>query len=197
MNKQIVITEKPSVAADIAKALGGFTKHGDHFESPTMLIAAAAGHLLESVRPKTWALEALPILPPQLDLVPKAKQEKRLKDLVALLGRDDVVGVINACDAGREGELIFLEIMQHAGCKKPVQRLWLQSMTAAAIRRAFEELRSAESVRGLADAAICRSIADWWIGINMTKALTGIMKRAGRYDLTSAGRVQTPTLIMV
>jgi DNA topoisomerase III len=197
MNKQIVIAEKPSVAADIAKALGGFTKHGDHFESPTMLIAAAAGHLLESVRPKTWALEALPILPPQLDLVPKAKQEQRLKDLVTLLGRDDVVGVINACDAGREGELIFLEIMQHAGCKKPVRRLWLQSMTTAAIRRAFEELRSAESVRGLADAAICRSIADWWIGINMTKALTGIMKRAGRYDLTSAGRVQTPTLIMV
>jgi DNA topoisomerase-3 len=195
--KQLVIAEKPAVAADIAKALGGFTKHGDYFESPTMLIAAAAGHLLESLRPKTWALETLPILPPQLEFVPKKRQEKRLAELVSLLGREDVTVVINACDAGREGELIFVEIMRHAGCTKPVQRLWLQSMTAAAIRRAFDHLRPAEAFRGLAEAAICRNIADWWIGINMTKALTGIMKRAGRYDLTSAGRVQTPTLMMV
>lgn len=195
--KQLVIAEKPSVAADISRALGGFTKHGDYFESPTMLIAAAAGHLLESLRPKTWALEALPILPPQLELVPKPKQEKRLAELVSLLARQDVAGVINACDAGREGELIFVEILRHSGCTKPVHRVWLQSMTVAAIRRAFDELRPAASFRGLAEAAICRNIADWWIGINMTKALTGIMKRAGRYDLTSAGRVQTPTLMMV
>lgn len=146
MSKQLVIAEKPSVAADIAKALGGFTKRGDHFESPTMLIAAAAGHLLQTVLPSTWALKDLPLLPEQLQLKPADKQGNRLALLVELLGRDDVVGVINACDAGREGELIFREIMQHAGCEKPVQRLWLQSMTAAAIRRAFEELRPAAAV---------------------------------------------------
>jgi DNA topoisomerase-3 len=116
---------------------------------------------------------------------------------VSLLGRDDVTGVINACDAGREGELIFWEIMQHAVCEKPVQRLWLQSMTPAAIRRAFTELRPASAVQGLADAAFSRSIADFWIGINATRALSGIMTRAGRFNITNAGRVQTPTLMMV
>jgi len=197
MTKQLVIAEKPSVAADIAKALGGFTKRGDYFESPTMLIAAASGHLLETVLPKTWALEDLPILPERLQLIPKEKQAERLASIVKLLGRDDVGGVINACDAGREGELIFLEIMQHAGCEKSVQRLWLQSMTAAAIRRAFQELRPAAAVQGLADAAVCRALADFWIGINMTKALTGVSSRAGRFTKTPAGRVQTPTLMMV
>jgi DNA topoisomerase-3 len=197
MKKQLVIAEKPSVAADIAKALGGFFKHDDYFESPTMLIAAAAGHLLTAVLPKTWDLEDLPILPDELELQPAPRQTKRLAVLVKLLGRDDVGGVINACDAGREGELIFWEIMQHAGCTRPVQRLWLQSMTAAAIRRAFAELRPAAAVQGLADAATSRALADFWIGINMTKALTGISTRAGRYTKTPAGRVQTPTLMMV
>ena len=196
-HKTLVIAEKPSVAADIAKALGGFTKRGDVHESATMLIAAAAGHLLESTLPKTWKLADLPLLPERLEMKPAPRQAKRLAELVALLGRDDVTDVINACDAGREGELIFWEIMQHAGCAKPVQRLWLQSMTAAAIRRAFTELRPASAVQGLADAAVSRSIADFWIGINVTKALSGIMKRAGRFDITHAGRVQTPTLMMV
>ncbi len=196
-HKTLVIAEKPSVAADIAKALGGFTKRGDVHESATMLIAAAAGHLLESTLPKTWKLADLPLLPERLEMQPAPRQAKRLAELVSLLGRDDVTDVINACDAGREGELIFWEIMRHAGCAKPVQRLWLQSMTAAAIRRAFTELRPASAVRGLADAAVSRSIADFWIGMNVTKALSGIMKRAGRFDITHAGRVQTPTLMMV
>jgi DNA topoisomerase-3 len=196
-HKTLVIAEKPSVAADIAKALGGFTKRGDVHESATMLIAAAAGHLLTTALPKTWKLADLPLLPEQLEMKPAPRQAKRLAELVALLGRDDVTSVINACDAGREGELIFWEIMQHAGCTKPVQRLWLQSMTSAAIHRAFTELRPASAVQGLADAAVSRSIADFWIGINITKALSGIMTRAGRFDITRAGRVQTPTLIMV
>jgi DNA topoisomerase-3 len=185
------------VAEDIATALGGFTKRGDHYEADTHLIAAAAGHLLDSVRPTTWALEDLPLLPEAVEKKLNQRQTERLAGLVALLGRDDVGGVINACDAGREGELIFWEIMEHAGCRKPVRRLWLQSMTKAAIRRAFQELRPAAAVQGLVDAAVCRALADWWLGINMTKALTGIMQRAGRYDLTPAGRVQTPTLMMV
>jgi DNA topoisomerase-3 len=198
MNKQLVITEKPSVAADIARALGGFTKHDDYFESPTMLIAAAAGHLLESRKPtEQWDLDLLPILPTTLELVPKSAQEERLEALVSMLNRSDVAGVINACDAGREGELIFREIMRYAGCKKPIQRAWLQSMTAAAIRRAFETLRSEADVRGLASAADCRTVADWLIGINITRALTGLMSRAGGFFKTPAGRVQTPTLIMI
>ncbi len=196
-SKTLVIAEKPSVAADIAKALGGFTKRGDLHESATMLIAAAAGHLLTTVLPKTWKLADLPLLPERLEMKPAIRQAKRLAELVSLLSRDDVTGVINACDAGREGELIFWEIMNHAGCTKPVQRLWLQSMTTAAIRRAFDELRPASAVQGLADAAVSRSLADIWIGINMTKALTGIAKRAGRFDIIRTGRVQTPTLIMV
>ena len=196
-HKTLVIAEKPSVAADIAKVLGGFTKHGDVYESPTMVIAAAAGHLLEARPPKTWKLSDLPLLPERLEMVPVPRQAKRLAELVSLLGRDDVTGVINACDAGREGELIFWEIMEHAGGGKPVQRLWLQSMTAAAIRRAFTERRPASAVQGLANAAVSRSLADFWIGINMTKALTGIVSRAGRFDITHAGRVQTPTLMMV
>lgn len=195
--KTLVIAEKPSVAADIAKAIGGFTKRGDHYESDTHIVAAAAGHLLDTVMPKTWALADLPLLPDVLVMKALPKQAKRLNDLVALLHRDDVGDVINACDAGREGELIFWEIMEHADCRKPVQRLWLQSMTAGAIRRAFEELRPAAAVRGLADAAVCRLLADFWLGINMTRALTGIAKRAGRYDMTPAGRVQTPTLMLV
>jgi DNA topoisomerase-3 len=197
MNKHLVIAEKPSVAADIAKALGGYTKRGNVHESATMIIAAAAGHLLETALPKSWDLKDLPILPERLEMKPLPRHAERLEELASLLRRDDVTGVINACDAGREGELIFREIMRHAGCTKPVQRLWLQSMTATAIRRAFTELRPASAVQGLADAADCRAIADYWIGINMTKALSGIMKRAGRYDLTPAGRVQTPTLMMV
>jgi DNA topoisomerase-3 len=195
--KTLVIAEKPSVAADIAKALGGFTKRGDVHESATMLIAAAAGHLLTTTLPKTWKLADLPLLPERLEMEPAPRQAKRLEELVSLLGRDDVTDVINACDAGREGELIFWEIMQHAGCTKPVQRLWLQSMTSAAIHRAFTELRPASALQGLADAAVSRSIADFWIGINITKALSGIMTRAGRFDITRAGRVQTPTLMMV
>jgi DNA topoisomerase-3 len=197
MNKQIVIAEKPSVAADIAKALGGFAKRGNVYESATMIIAAAAGHLLETTLPKSWDLKDLPILPERLELKPLPRHVERLEELASLLRRDDVAGVINACDAGREGELIFWEIMRYASCEKPVQRLWLQSMTAAAIRRAFTELRPGSAVQGLADAADCRALADYWIGINMTKALSGIMKRAGRFDITHAGRVQTPTLMMV
>lgn len=195
--KQVVIAEKPSVAADIAKALGGFTKRGSVYESDTILIAAAAGHLFEAALPKSWDLDLLPLLPEQRDLVPKAEHAERVATLVSLLRRDDVNGVINACDAGREGELIFWEIMRHVGCKKPVRRLWLQSMTAAAIRRAFAEMRPASAVQGLADAADCRALADLWVGINMTRALTGIMQRAGRYDRTPVGRVQTPTVTIV
>ena len=196
--KLLVIAEKPSVMNDIAKALGNFTKHDDHYESETHVVAAASGHLLEQQMPKKpWGFAALPILPALIALVPKASQRKRLAHLVVLLSRPDIVGVINACDAGREGELIFREIIEHADCSKPLSRLWLQSMTGDGIRRAFRNIRTNASVEGLAAAGKCRTIADWLIGINITRALTALISAGGGFHKTPAGRVQTPTLAMI
>lgn len=196
--KLLVIAEKPSVMHDIVKGLGGFTKHDDHYESETLVVAAASGHLLEQQMPKErWGFAALPIIPELIPLVPKASQQKRLAHLVALLSRPDIVGVINACDAGREGELIFREIIEHADCSKPLSRLWLQSMTGEGIRRAFQNIRPNESVEGLAAAGKCRTIADWLIGINITRALTALISGGGGFHKTPAGRVQTPTLAMI
>jgi DNA topoisomerase-3 len=196
--KLLVIAEKPSVMIDIAKALGGFTKHDDHYESETHVVAAASGHLLEQQMPrKKWGFAALPIIPELIPLTPKASQQKRLTHLVTLLSRPDIVGVINACDAGREGELIFREIIEHAECSKPLNRLWLQSMTGEGIRRAFQNIRPNASVEGLAAAGKCRTIADWLIGINITRALTALISAGGGFHKTPAGRVQTPTLAMI
>ena len=196
--KLLVIAEKPSVMNDIAKALGNFTKHDDHYESETHVVAAASGHLLEQQMPdEPWGFAALPIIPELIPLTPKASQQKRLTHLVALLSRPDIVGVINACDAGREGELIFREIIEHAECSKPLSRLWLQSMTGDGIRRAFQNIRPNASVEGLAAAGKCRTIADWLIGINVTRALTALISAGGGFHKTPAGRVQTPTLAMI
>ena len=144
MTKKLIIAEKPSVANDIARALGGFTRHGDHFESDAYVLSSAIGHLLELVAPEgvevkrgKWSFANLPVIPPHFDVKPIERTEDRLKLLLKLLKRKDVTGVINACDAGREGELIFRYIMQHAGNKKPIQRLWLQSMTQPSIREGF------------------------------------------------------------
>ena len=196
--KLLVIAEKPSVMNDIAKALCDFTKHDDHYESEMLVVAAASGHLLEQQMPdEPWGFAAMPILPALIAPVPKASQQKRLTHLVALLSRPDIVGVINACDAGREGELIFREIIEHAECSKPLSRLWLQSMTGDGIRRAFQNIRTNASVEGLAAAGKCRTIADWLIGINVTRALTALISAGGGFHKTPAGRVQTPTLAMI
>src|SRR5512135_949531 len=147
MAKKLIIAEKPSVANDIARALGGFTRHGDYFESEDYVLSSAIGHLLELVAPEgvevkrgKWSFANLPVIPPHFDLKPIERTEDRLKLLTRLLKRKDVVGVINACDAGREGELIFRYIVQHTGVKKPIERLWLQSMTPSAIRDGFASL---------------------------------------------------------
>ena len=136
MGKQLIIAEKPSVAADIAKALGGFTKHDDYFESDNFVLSSAIGHLLELVIPEEyevkrgkWSFAHLPVIPPHFELKPVEKTESRLKLLTKLIKRKDVDGLVNACDAGREGELIFNYIARHAKSGKAVQRLWLQSMT--------------------------------------------------------------------
>ncbi|PYE26344.1 DNA topoisomerase-3 [Paraburkholderia silvatlantica] len=204
MSKALIIAEKPSVANDIARALGGFTKHDEYYESDDYVLSSAVGHLLEIAAPEEyevkrgkWSFAHLPVIPPHFDLNPIAKSESRLKVLNKLMKRKDVTQLINACDAGREGELIFRLIAQHAKAKQPVQRLWLQSMTPQAIRDGFANLRSDHDMQPLADAARCRSEADWLVGINGTRAMTAFNSKGGGFFLTTVGRVQTPTLSIV
>ena len=202
--KTLVIAEKPSVASDIAKALGKTTRHGDFFESDQYVISSAVGHLLELAPPPgsepskgKWKIESLPSLPNEFDLVPIDRNAGRLATLKKLLKRKDVTEVINACDAGREGELIFRNIIKAVGVKKPIKRLWLQSMTTDAIRNAFAHLRGDEEMRPLANAALSRSESDWLVGINSTRALTAFNSQGGGFNKTTAGRVQTPTLAIL
>ncbi len=204
MAKQLIIAEKPSVAQDIARALGGFHKEKDYFESDDYVLSSAIGHLLELTVPEEyevkrgkWSFAHLPVIPPHFALAPIEKTEDRLKLLAKLIKRKDVDGLINACDAGREGELIFNYIAQHSGSKKPVRRLWLQSMTQGAIRDGFASLRDASEVAGLRTAAVCRAESDWLIGINGTRAMTAFNSKTGGFHLTTVGRVQTPTLAIV
>src|SRR6266513_645548 len=204
MAKALIIAEKPSVASDIAKALGGFKKQDDYYESDQYVLSSAVGHLLELAVPEghevkrgKWTFAHLPVIPPHFDLKPIEKNETRLKLLVRLIKRKDVDALINACDAGREGELIFRYIVRHAKTNKPIKRLWLQSMTPAAIREGFNALREDVSMRPLADAAVCRSESDWLVGINGTRAMTAFNSKTGGFHLTTVGRVQTPTLAIV
>jgi DNA topoisomerase-3 len=204
MSKKLIIAEKPSVAADIARALGGFTKHDDYFESDDCVLSSAVGHLLELACPEEyevkrgkWSFAHLPVIPPHFALRPIEKSESRLKLLTKLIKRKDVSSLVNACDAGREGELIFNYIAQHAKTAKPVERLWLQSMTQQAIKDGFSRLRSSAEMQGLADAAVCRSESDWLVGINGTRAMTAFNSKTGGFHLTTVGRVQTPTLALM
>ena len=218
MSKALVIAEKPSVAQDIVRALtpvdGKFEKHDEYFESEHYVVSSAVGHLVEikapdefDVKRGKWSFANLPVIPPHFDLNPIDKSKGRLNALVKLIKRKDVTSLINACDAGREGELIFRLIVQYAsdstattrakGLGKDVSRLWLQSMTPAAIRDGFEQLRTDEQMLPLASAARCRSEADWLVGINGTRAMTAFNSRDGGFFLTTVGRVQTPTLSIV
>src|SRR5256885_16064169 len=204
MGTALISAEKPSVASDIAKALGGFSKHDDYYESDKYVLSSAIGHLLELIVPEQfevkrgkWTFAHLPVIPPHFGLRPIEKTESRLKVLTKLLKRKDVDTLVNACDAGREGELIFRYILKHTKAKQPIQRLWLQSMTAASIREGFEKLRTDQSMRPLADAAVCRSESDWLVGINGTRAMTAFNSKSGGFHLTTVGRVQTPTLAIL
>ena len=208
MTKSLIIAEKPSVAQDIVRALtpsaGKFEKHDEYFENEKYLVTSAVGHLLEIKAPEEfdvkrgkWSFAHLPVIPPHFDLNPIDKSKGRLAAIVKLVKRKDVSELINACDAGREGELIFRLIQQHSKSKHPVKRLWLQSMTPAAIREGFENLRGDAELRGLAEAARSRSEADWLVGINGTRAMTAFNSRDGGFFLTTVGRVQTPTLSIV
>ena len=203
MSKALIIAEKPSVALDISRALGGFTRNGDYFESDDHVLSSSVGHLLSLMAPNDpvkgkWSFTHLPVIPPEFGLNPSDKRSaERLKLLVKLIKRKDVDRLINACDAGREGELIFRYIQQYAGTTKPVQRLWLQSMTRDAIREAFTNLRPDESLKPLEQAARSRAEADWLVGINGTRAMTAFNSKDGGFFKTTVGRVQTPTLTIV
>jgi DNA topoisomerase-3 len=204
MGKALIIAEKPSVASDIAKALGGFKKQADYFESDKYVLSSAVGHLLELCIPEQfevkrgkWTFAHLPVIPPHFDLRPIERNEARLRVLLKLIKREDVDSLVNACDAGREGELIFRYIVQYSKSKKPIRRLWLQSMTPTAIREGFEHLRDDVTMQPLADAAVCRSESDWLVGINGTRAMTAFNSKTGGFHLTTVGRVQTPTLAIL
>lgn len=204
MTKTLIIAEKPSVANDIAKSLGGFTKQGDYLESDDYVLTSAVGHLLEikapdeyEVKRGKWTFSHLPVIPPKFALEPIAKTAPRLKLLAKLIRRKDVSTLVNACDAGREGELIFRLIAEYTKAKQPIKRLWLQSMTPAAIREGFKHLRTDEEMQSLAKAARSRAEADWLVGINGTRAMTAFNSQNGGFFLTTVGRVQTPTLSIV
>ncbi len=214
MSKTLIIAEKPSVATDLSKALakaknvGKFEKKGTgrdiYFENATHVITSAVGHLVELKMPTgpngknlPWSFDVLPAVPKIFELQPIEQSEARLNQVLKLARRKDVSAIVNACDAGREGELIFNYILELGNIEKPVQRLWMQSMTDNSILEAWGKLRSSHDMKNLGDAAKCRSESDWLVGLNSTRALTCYRSRHGGFNITSAGRVQTPTLAIL
>ncbi|HEX3976673.1 MAG TPA: DNA topoisomerase 3, partial [Solirubrobacteraceae bacterium] len=209
MPKTLVIAEKPSVGRDLVRVLpGAFDKKGgkgeEYLEGPEHVVTWAVGHLVQLADPdeydekfKKWRMADLPIVPTQFKLVVRDERSKKQMNVVKrLLGREDVDQVVNACDAGREGELIFAYLYEKAGSRKPVRRLWLNSMTKSAIEAAFAELRPADEYASLEAAARSRSEADWIVGMNSTRAAT-IRLRSSFDGAVSLGRVQTPTLAIL
>lgn len=196
--KNLIIAEKSSVAADIAKTLGGFKKNGGYFERDDLLITGAVGHLVTIKVPAGMDNGHLPVIPPYFDLAPIEKTADKLDLIKSLIARSDVGTIINCCDAGREGELIFRYIYDFAKCKKPMKRMWLQSMTPQSIQAGYDELQDGEKFDNLYDAAVCRSESDWLIGINGSRGLSWFNEILhGVRDMLSAGRVQTPVVTIV
>ena len=212
MGKILIIAEKPSVMTDLSRALskplGKFEKVGSgrdiYYESDEAVITSAVGHLVELRMPMgpngkklPWKFEVLPAIPDRFELDPIADSETRLKQVLKLAKRKDIDLIVNACDAGREGELIFRYIIEIGNIQKPVKRLWMQSMTNNSILEAWDSLRTDEQMKPLRDAAKCRSESDWLVGLNATRALTCFNSRHGGFNITAAGRVQTPTLAIL
>src|SRR5436309_15553419 len=205
MSKTLVIAEKPSVGRDLARVLPGpFAKHEGFLEGPEHVLTWAVGHLVQLAEPdeyddrfKKWRMADLPIVPERFKLVIRDERSKKQMNVIKrLLSREDVELVVNACDAGREGELIFAYLYEKAGSKKPVKRLWLNSMTKKAIEEAFTQLREGSELASLEAAARSRSEADWIVGMNATRAAT-IRLRSAFDGAVSLGRVQTPTLAIL
>ncbi len=213
MAKTLIIAEKPSVATDLARALApklgrfekkGKTRDSQYFDNENASITSAVGHLVELKMPTgpngkklPWTFDVLPAIPEVFELQPIEKTEARLKHVLGLARKREIDLIVNACDAGREGELIFQYIMDIGEIRKPVKRLWFQSMTTKAIQEAWDRLREGEEMRDLSDAAKCRSESDWLVGLNSTRALTCFRSRHGGFNITAAGRVQTPTLAIL
>lgn len=209
MGKTLIIAEKPSVAADIARVLPGkLKKTKTHYENDDYIVSFALGHLVSIAYPEQidpryqkWNLDNLPILPDEFPLTVLPETKSQFSALSKLIRRRDVSTIVNGCDAGREGELIFKYILRLAATRsvegKNILRLWLQSMTPDAIREGLDRLRSDSEMQALEDTALCRSQSDWLIGINATRALTSYNSRFGGFRLTPCGRVQTPTLSLI
>jgi DNA topoisomerase-3 len=195
--KTLIIAEKSSVAADIANVLGNFKKTGGFFERDDMIVVGAVGHLLGLQCPPGQDV-GIPVIPTHFELVPIETSADRLALVESLIARRDVAALINCCDAGREGELIFRYIYSHSGTKKPIKRMWLQSMTPDAIKAGYDDLKDGAAFDNLYDAAVCRSESDWLMGINGSRCLTwfnNIMYDSR--DMVTAGRVQTPVVTIV
>jgi DNA topoisomerase-3 len=199
MEHKLVICEKPSVAASVASVLGAHKREGGFFSGGGYLISWCYGHLVELAPPvaygehyRRWDHSALPIVPARWKYEATPDKKEQLEILRSLMGRDDVTSVINACDAGREGELIFRLVYEYCGCNKPTKRLWISSMEDAAIREGFANLKDGAIYDNLYCAALCRARADWLIGYNATRLFSCL------YGATlNVGRVQSPTLAMI
>ncbi len=201
---RLIVAEKPSVARDLARVLGATVAHKGWFEGNGLRVTWCIGHLLELEEPaaydprfRAWSLDALPILPEAFQLRVRKGVEEAWATVRRLLLDSGVEEVVNACDAGREGELIFRQVHAHAGCRRPVLRFWTSSLTDEAIRAAWSGLRPSAGFDALGEAARCRSEADWLVGMNATRALTCRTREVGGDALWSVGRVQTPTLAMI
>ncbi|HSS02831.1 MAG TPA: DNA topoisomerase [Kofleriaceae bacterium] len=201
---QLIVAEKPSVARDLARVLGVRPAGKSYFEGAHHVITWCIGHLVELEEPaaydgrwKAWRLDSLPMLPTPFRLRPSKHAAEQLRVVARLLGERRFTSVVNACDAGREGELIFRYVYQYAGGGPPVQRLWISSLTDDAIRRGFSALRPGRQLDPLGDAARSRSEADWLVGMNATRGITVRSRESGHDALYSIGRVQTPTLAML
>ena len=210
MSRTLIIAEKPSVAGDLARVLGkktGKFKKDDSsggFSNDQLVITSAVGHLVEQKKPQTedgkslpWKMDYLPVMPKSMELEPISKSADKLKKVLKLARSKDIVEIVNACDAGREGELIFRNIIRYGKIRKPIRRLWMQSMTDDSILEAWEHLKTDEEMQHLADAAVCRSESDWLVGLNSTRALTVLQSGVGGFNITPTGRVQTPTLALL
>src|SRR5215510_8745039 len=201
---RLIITEKPSMGRDVAAALGVTTRRDGYLEGPHDLVTWCVGHVVELDEPeaydptwKQWRLADLPLFPATFTYHPCAQTREQFTILKHLLRRADVTTIVNAADAGREGELIFDLVYTLARCRKPVERLWISSLTREAILAGFRHLQSADAYRGLRDAAHCRQQADWLVGLNATRAQTLCAHRTGADGIYSLGRVQTPTLALI
>lgn len=214
MSKTLIIAEKPSVSTDLSRALAkaprmtSFDKKGKgreyYFENDTHVITSAVGHLIQLKMPTgpngknlPWKFDVLPVVPKKFALEPIEQAKGRLNQVLRLARRKDIDTIVNACDAGREGELIFKYILEYGKVDKPVKRLWMRSMTTQAILDAWASLREDEAMKDLTAAAKCRSESDWLVGLNSTRALTCFRSRHGGFNITSTGRVQTPTLAIL